>query len=89
MRDAKTGKILHSPPPDERWLKREKSGLGRASKNEWDVIASVGEEFFELMERNRDWYFGFSEYYDVYIWDLEPVSAHLRTVPLLSAPHFA
>lgn len=24
------------------------------------------------MESERKWHFGFNEYYDVYIWDLEP-----------------
>lgn len=47
IRDAKTGKILTSPPDDELWLNREKSGIGRASKNEWTVGAFVGKKFFE------------------------------------------
>lgn len=47
IRDAKTGKILSSPPDDELWLNREKSGMGRASKNEWNVRAFVGKKFFE------------------------------------------
>ena len=25
-----------------------------------------------VAESNRDWHFGFNDYYDVYIWDLEP-----------------
>lgn len=47
IRDAKTGKILSSPPDDELWLSREKSGIGRASKNEWTVGSLVGKKFFE------------------------------------------
>ena len=47
VRDAKTGRILTSPPDDELWLTREKSGIGRASKNEWTVGTSVGKKFFE------------------------------------------
>ena len=47
IRDAKTGKILTSPPDDELWLNRNKSGVGRASKNEWTVRTFVGEKFFE------------------------------------------
>lgn len=47
VRDAKTSKILRSPPKEQLWLYREKAGLGRASKNEWIVRSEVGEEFFE------------------------------------------
>lgn len=71
IRDAKTSKILSSPPQEQRWLNREKAGLGRASKNEWITRAEVGKEFFEKMETIRQWRFGFNEYYDVYVWDLE------------------
>ncbi|KAL8990195.1 MAG: hypothetical protein Q9169_008185 [Polycauliona sp. 2 TL-2023] len=89
VRDAKTSKILRSPPEEQLWLHREKTGLGRASKNEWDIKAEVGEKFFEqgivsryilcqvlpnmrAVEKNRDWHFGFNDYYDVILWDLEP-----------------
>ncbi|KAL9600390.1 MAG: hypothetical protein Q9219_003240 [cf. Caloplaca sp. 3 TL-2023] len=71
IRDAKTSKILSSPPKNQCWLSREKAGLGRASKNEWIVKAEVGQAFFEKMETTRQWHFGFNEYYDVYVWDLE------------------
>ncbi|KAJ9656968.1 hypothetical protein H2201_008330 [Coniosporium apollinis] len=72
VRDAVTGKTLVSPPEEQLWLLREKSGLGRASKNEWNVIAQVGPKFFEDMERYRRWHFSFNEYYDVYVWDAVP-----------------
>ncbi|KAL8672046.1 MAG: hypothetical protein Q9168_003473 [Polycauliona sp. 1 TL-2023] len=72
VRDAKTSEILRSPPKEQLWLHREKSGFGRASKNEWDVRGEVSEKFFEQVEKNRDWHFGFNDYYDVIIWDLEP-----------------
>lgn len=72
VRDAESGKLLITPPEDERWLYREKSGLGRATKNEWNIIKRVGPVFFEEMDRYREWRFTFPEYYDVYVWDLEP-----------------
>ncbi|KAL8800251.1 MAG: hypothetical protein Q9182_005307 [Xanthomendoza sp. 2 TL-2023] len=72
VRDAKTSQILRSPPKTELWLHREKAGIGRASTNEWTIRAEVGEKFFEKMEKMRQWHFGFNEYYDVYMWDLEP-----------------
>jgi hypothetical protein len=49
VRDAETGELLIKPPEEERWLLREKSGLGRASKNGWNVLKSVGPKFFEEM----------------------------------------
>ena len=45
IRDAKTGNILTKPaegPENHNWLLRRKSGLGRASKNEWEVISVCG-----------------------------------------------
>jgi hypothetical protein len=72
VRDAETGNLLIKPPEDQRWLFREKSGFGRAAKSDWNIIKSIGPEFFEEMERYRNWNFSFKEYYDVYVWDLEP-----------------
>ena len=67
VRDAETGRLLITPPEEERWLLREKSGLGRAAKNDWNVIKSVGPQFFEQMDQYQKWHFSFKEYYDVYI----------------------
>jgi hypothetical protein len=72
VRDRKTGRVLITPPDEELWLLREKSGWGRAVRNEFDVIGEVGPRFFEQMDRSRKWHFGFKEYYDVYIWDSAP-----------------
>ena len=72
IRDAKTGKILTQPPKNQMWLSREKSGLGRASKHEWAIISEVDPSFYQKMEEMREWHFGFDDYYDVYVWDLEP-----------------
>ena len=70
VRDAKTGEIVISPPKEQLWLLREKSGLGRAVKHEWKVLKEVGPEFFKEMEVSRRWNLGFNDYYDVIIWDL-------------------
>jgi hypothetical protein len=61
VRDAKTGSILVKPPEDKLWLVREKSGVGRAAKNEWNIIQQVGTNFFEEMDKHRRWHFGFKE----------------------------
>jgi len=69
VRDAKTGRILVKPPAEEYWLLPGKSGVGRASKNEWKVLKRVGPELFKQVEDQRDWHFGFTEYYDIWIGD--------------------
>lgn len=71
VRDGKTGRILVSPPEDELWLVRQKAGLGRAIKHEWNVQKKVGAAFFEEMETNRRWSLGFKDYFDIIVWDLE------------------
>jgi hypothetical protein len=72
VRDAKTGNILVEPPRDQLWLIRTKSGLGRASRGEWDVVREVGPVFFKEMDELRHWHFGFPDYYDVYVWSTKP-----------------
>jgi len=72
VRDAKTGRILVAPPEDELWLVREKSGVGRASKNSWNIVKEVGTKLFEEIDANRKWTLRFNDYYDVIVWDLEP-----------------
>ena len=72
VRDGKTGKIILKPPTEQNWLARYKEGVGRASKREFITTQSVGEKFFEEMDRLRKWSLSFNEYYDVYVWDFEP-----------------
>lgn len=78
VRDAKSGRILVKPPEEERWIIREKSGVGRASKNEWNVLKRVGPELFKEVEDHRKWHFGFTEYYDIWIWDYEAGQCYSR-----------
>ncbi|KAI9736221.1 MAG: hypothetical protein M1834_001107 [Cirrosporium novae-zelandiae] len=68
------GRIIVLPREEEFWLVCEKSGAGRAAKNEWNVRSKVGPEFFEQMEKFRRWHLGFNSHYDVYIWDKDPGS---------------
>lgn len=75
VRDGKTGRTLVKPPEEQLWLARQKIGMGRASKNEWHVLASVGDWLFEKMDEFRSlktYVFGFNAYYDITIWDLKP-----------------
>jgi hypothetical protein len=49
VRDRKTGRIVVQPPKKELWLLREKSGWGRATRNEFNIIGEIGPDFFEQM----------------------------------------
>ncbi|KAK7510175.1 uncharacterized protein IWZ02DRAFT_386339, partial [Phyllosticta citriasiana] len=71
-RDVKTGRVLVQPPKAELWLLREKNGLGRASRGEWNIVKEFGPELFEELDRQRKWSFGFRDYYDICVWDLDP-----------------
>ena len=64
VRDAKTGAILVEPPEEECWLVREKAGFGRASKTDWKVHQSVGEDLFQKLsgKDGREWNFSFNDY---------------------------
>lgn len=83
VRDGKTGQIVVRPPSKHCWLTRSKGGLGRASKQEYNVHTFVGEEFFEQMDAKRNWCFSFTDYYDVYIWDFDPGISYLETHEIL------
>ncbi|KAF4991683.1 hypothetical protein FGRMN_7656 [Fusarium graminum] len=72
VRDGKTGRVITAPSDKQLWTYRKKQGLGRASKNEWDTILEMGPEFMKMTDILREWRFGFSDYYDVYIWDFVP-----------------
>jgi hypothetical protein len=72
IRDPVTGDVLIQPPEEELWLSREKTGIGRASKREFNVISEVGPAFMEKVEARRSWQLNFDDYYDVYIWDARP-----------------
>ncbi|KAI1074329.1 hypothetical protein F5B20DRAFT_586346 [Whalleya microplaca] len=72
VRDGRTGKIITAPSEDELWTWRQKQGIGRASKNERDVLLEVGHEYFDMVDVLRKWRLGFDDYYDVWIWDFVP-----------------
>lgn len=72
VRDAKTGKIIARPPEEHLWLARRKSGIGRAKKHAWETLSQVDGGFFKEMDHKKQWHFAFDDYYEVFIWDLEP-----------------
>ncbi|KAH6603838.1 mfs allantoate [Trichoderma cornu-damae] len=96
VRDGKTGRVITAPPEEHLWTYRRKHGIGRASKNEWNVVLEVGPEYFDMTDTLREWRFGFHDYYDVFIWDFVPdqspmdmynvVITELRTAWRISHP---
>ncbi|KAI1368681.1 hypothetical protein F5Y08DRAFT_325949 [Xylaria arbuscula] len=73
VRDGRTGTIVTAPRDENTlWTLRSKQGLGRASKNEWDIHLQIGPEYFEWVERNRNWRLGFDDFYEVWIWHFVP-----------------
>ncbi|KAI3395247.1 hypothetical protein diail_1600 [Diaporthe ilicicola] len=73
VRDGKTGQILYAPQGENsRWIHRVKSGLGRASKNEFEILQSVDRKFLLKIEQQRSWRFSFDSHYELYIWDFVP-----------------
>ncbi|KAI1754831.1 hypothetical protein F4782DRAFT_528188 [Xylaria castorea] len=73
VRDGRTGKIITAPRgKDVLWTLRSKKGIGRAAKNEWDVELEIGPDYFEFVERYRNWHLGFDDYYEVWIWHFVP-----------------
>jgi hypothetical protein len=72
IRDPVTGYVIVQPPEKELWLSREKTGIGRARKREYNITSEVGPAFIEEVEARRSWQVNFDDYYDVYIWDAAP-----------------
>ncbi|KAI1105673.1 hypothetical protein F4804DRAFT_303681 [Jackrogersella minutella] len=72
VRDGKTGKIITAPEEENLWTVRHKEGLGRASKNEWEVLLEVGHDYFYMADLLRKWRLGFEDYYEVWLWDFVP-----------------
>lgn len=73
VRDGKTGQILYAPQDEDvRWIHRVKSGLGRASKKEFEVLQAVDRKLLLRLDRQRHWRFNFDSHYELYIWDFVP-----------------
>ncbi|KAH9899086.1 hypothetical protein F4778DRAFT_771654 [Xylariomycetidae sp. FL2044] len=83
VRDGKTGKVVTSPSQDQLWTYREKQGLGRASKKDWDTVLEVGHEYFDMVDEIRNWHLGFDDYYDVWIWDFAPAGKGIELYNVL------
>ncbi|KAI4730719.1 hypothetical protein E4T49_01497 [Aureobasidium sp. EXF-10728] len=71
VRDGRTGNVIVEPPDEHKWLIRTKSGVGRASRAEWQIVKEIDEEFWDTIDRSRKWHLGFKDYYDIVVWDIE------------------
>lgn len=75
VRDAETGQILVKPPEEERWTMRASAPQGhhpgKKIQGEWDILEEIGPQFFEQMDKFREWNFSFKDHYDVYIWNVQ------------------
>lgn len=78
VRDGKTGNILYAPDQDTRWIHRVKSGLGRASKNEFEITQAVDRELLLKLDLLRKWRFSFDAHYEIYIWDFVPAESSME-----------
>jgi hypothetical protein len=84
IRDGNTKQILYAPPEEAtRWLHRVKSGLGRASKNTFEVTRAVDKKLLEENELSRTWRFSFDSHYEIYIWDSIPCQSPMKLVDRL------
>lgn len=73
VRDGKPGQILYAPDGENtRWIHRVKSGLGRASKNEFEVTQAGDGKLLRKLDLLRKWRFSFDSQYELYIWDFVP-----------------
>lgn len=75
VRDVKSGRIIVEPPDEQKWLVRTEAVSGSAGlppSQNWVVTKAVNEQFFEEMDRHREWVFGFKDYYDIIVWDIDP-----------------
>lgn len=77
VRDGKTGRIIVAPNEEHRWIARSRSGVGIKpgmlhDDDAWNIELEVDSYFFELAAEACSWDFGFTNYYEVYIWDFAP-----------------
>jgi hypothetical protein len=71
VRDGRTGNVIVEPPQEHKWLIRTKSGVGRASRAEWQIVKEIDNKFWDEIDRFREWHLGFKDYYDIVVWDIE------------------
>jgi hypothetical protein len=76
VRDGIDGRIIVAPDQKDRWIVRSRRGVTAVGRNthddNWDIEHEVGPLFFDTARASRKWHFGFSSYYEVYMWDFVP-----------------
>lgn len=66
VRDGKQGRIVTTPPADQLWTCREKTG------SQTRVLFGVYGNVFDVMDKTRRWRLGFDDYYEVCFWEVFP-----------------
>ena len=71
-RDGRNGQIILKPPSEQNWLVRSSSETVRVLIHNYEISKHVGEALFEEVDKTRKWSLNFRDYYDIYIWDVQP-----------------
>ena len=76
VRDGIDRRIIVAPDQKDRWIIRSRRGVTAVGCNthdgNWDIEPEVCPHFFDTARVSRKWHFGFSSYYEVYMWDFVP-----------------
>jgi len=84
VRDAKTGRIITSPPKEERWVKRRATNRSRGFAGSGQRVGTeVGPKFMKECHAKADWHVSFDDYYDIVIWDLVPNRGAMQVYNLI------
>lgn len=73
--DGKNGRVVVAPPAKHCWIARSRPGVafyGRQSEDDWDEELLVDHMFLEFARSQCKWHFGFTDYYEIYMWDYAP-----------------
>lgn len=89
VRDGKTGRVITAPPEEYMWTYRRRNAVGETDHSKWDQVLKMGPQFFELTGQQRQWKFGFTDYYDIVIWDLTPNKSRKDIFNLVMSVCFA
>ncbi|KAK0637426.1 hypothetical protein B0T17DRAFT_588285 [Bombardia bombarda] len=101
VRDGTTGRIIVAPEKPHRWILRSQHKGYRSydkpddyvssADDGWTIEQSVDTSFFEEVERERKWRFGFTSYYEIYIWEFVPgggkTSMYNEVIDMLMRAH--
>jgi hypothetical protein len=80
-RDAKTERIVTAPDEEELWVRRWRPGV--SDRDDWVDEVVIDPDFFDELDEERKWHFGFDSYYEVYIWQFKPGGSAAELLTLI------